>query len=75
MVFFDADTLVTFTSSNFIVSESDGSFVVTVVSSGKLQSQSFTVYVIVEANNSTFAATSNVIEVLMHMYKISMLYL
>ena len=47
-----------FSLSNFTVSKSAGSFVVTLVSSGKIPSQSFIIGVIAEADNSSvFPAT------------------
>ena len=47
-----------FSSSNFTVSKSAGSLVVTLVSSGKVPSQSFIIGIIAEADNSSvFPAT------------------
>ena len=47
-----------FSSSNFTVSKSAGSLVVTLVSSGKIPTQSFIIGVIAEADNSSvFPAT------------------
>ena len=47
-----------FSSSNFTVSKSAGSLVVSLVSSGKIPSQSFIIGIIAEADNSSlFPAT------------------
>ena len=54
-------TTVEFSSSTLSVSESSGSLVVTLVLSGQAQSQSFSVIVIPEGNNSLpSSATGNV---------------
>ena len=56
-------TTVEFSSSTLSVSESDGSLVVPLVLSGQTQSQSFSVVVIAEADNSSLSspATGNAI--------------
>ena len=61
MCIFTTDTSVVFTASNFNAFESTGTLVVTLESSGTIKLQSFTIYVIAEADNSTiFPATGNV---------------
>ena len=55
---FFTETFVDFSSSNFTVSKSAGSLVVTLASSGKIPSQSFIIGIIAEADNSSvFPAT------------------
>ena len=55
---FFTETFVDFSSTNFTASESVGSLVVTLVSSGNIPSQSFIIGIIAEADNSSeFHAT------------------
>ena len=55
---FFTETFVDFSSSNFTVSKLAGSLIVTLVSSGKVPSQSFIIGIIAEADNtSVFPAT------------------
>ena len=58
---FFTETFIDFSSANFTVSKSTGSFVVTLVSSGNIPSQSFIIGIIAEADNSSeFPATGMV---------------